>query len=92
MATAIRMETLNADPEALTAAASLIQREWGMTGYRVTGIASTLWTGAVLMQVRASDGSEFWVGATRHGSTVHADGLDQANELLRAAIREEERP
>lgn len=92
MDTAMRLDTMNAAPEALVAAATLVQREWGITGYRVAAIGSTTWTGAVLMQVRASDGSEFWVGATRYGNTVHADDQETAYDLLRDAIREEGRP
>jgi DNA-directed RNA polymerase subunit RPC12/RpoP len=83
---------LNADPEALAAAASLVTREWGITGYRVTDATSPGYSGAVLLTVRASDGGEFYVGATRYGTTVHGDDAETAAALLSKKISEESDP
>lgn len=74
-------------PDAMIAAASEIGRCWGHEGYRIETVVAL--SSAVLLQVFASDGSRFWVGATRYGNTVHAAERHGAEALLAARIREE---
>jgi hypothetical protein len=85
--------TLSAAPAAMIAAASLVEREWeGCDRYRVTAVSSPDWRGSALLQVRASDGAEFYIGATRYGQTVHHEQADDCAALLAALVAEECKP
>lgn len=74
-------------PDAMIAAASEIGRCWGHEGYRIETVVAL--SSGVLLQVFASDGGRFWVGATRYGNTIHAEDRNAAEAQLAAKIREE---
>lgn len=63
-------------PEALSTCVGHLVREWGDYGYRVRAIHLLGWSGAGAIEVRHSDGSEFFIGCGRYGeNVVHADTL-----------------
>jgi hypothetical protein len=82
------MTTVFIDPEALATAARAVQREWGETGYTITGVNSGP-RRSVLLTVEHSDGSVFHVGATRYGQYVWHERQIPAAELLAVKAREE---
>jgi hypothetical protein len=83
------MATMYASTDAVIAVASKVEREWGSHGYSITDMQSPGFCGDVLAEVRASDGSTFYVGSTRYGNTVHADDFEVAVSLLAAKRRDE---
>jgi hypothetical protein len=69
---------------ALAAVCALIESGWG-DGYSI-GDVSCAFFNAALVEVVASDGARFWVGATRHGNTVISDLEIEAAWKLRAVL------
>lgn len=78
-----------ADPEALIAAACLVQREWGHGGYRIVEVESPGFSGAAILTVHATDGGRFYVAGTRHGNTCHADDKARIAERLQELLSQE---
>ncbi len=77
---------LYAEPEALCTIAGTIAREWGSYGYTITDVSSPVGGRAALAEVQHTDGSTFYVGATRYGNTVHASDRESAERALLARV------
>jgi hypothetical protein len=69
-------------PEALGAAASRIEREWGY-GYWIERVTEGPTRGGATLHVVAGDGSRFTVAADRWGNPV-ADGTYDGETRVRA--------
>ncbi len=67
--------SVSVKPEAMSAAAHYIDREYGY-GYRI-GLASWTFSGDGIFSVRHSDGSEFYIVADRYGNVARVE--DQAS-------------
>lgn len=78
-------------PDALLAAASKVNREWGYTGYGITAVVDA-GDGACMLTVVASDGSEFFVGSTRYGNTAHAESPEECQVELDEHLARERQP
>jgi hypothetical protein len=63
-------------PDAMGAAASYVEREYGY-GYSL-GIVSSSWTGCGLFEVCSSDGSRFRIYADRYGNVARVPELVSA--------------
>lgn len=63
-------------PDAVSAVAHKIEREWGPTGYSIREITEGPLAGSAVAEVWHFDGSIFYVGADRWGNTRHADTRD----------------
>jgi len=59
-------------PDAMVAAASHVNREYGATGYSIAVIGHG-WLGSGQFLVRASDGSEFELHSDRYGNVSRPD-------------------
>lgn len=77
------------DPEALIAAASLVQLNWGTSGYRIVDAETPGFSGAVILEVLASDGGKFWVAGTRHGNTCDGQTKDETAAQLQDLLHRE---
>lgn len=70
------------NPEAIAKIASMIQTEWGYSGYRVVEIVQGPLQGSALATVRSSDGGEFYVGSDQYGQGVHSTDRATAAKML----------
>ena len=60
-------------PDVLITAAAYVQREYGYTGYRL-GVYAASWTGrSGIFEVKATDGSRFYVHADEYGNARTGD-------------------
>lgn len=69
-------------PDAISALAGKVNREWGSHGYRFESITPGLRWNSAIGKVAHSDGSRFFVAADAYGRTAHGDTREQAQHGL----------